>query len=267
MGDCINRAKVEEQGQVHLRLPVAYLICNQTPPVNGNPSLMTFDEVTTLFHEFGHGIHHMLTQVDYPGAAGIQNVEWDAVELPSQFMENWCYDQATLFSMAKHYETGETLPEADYQKLLAARNYQSGSAMLRQIHLSLLDLELHHRYQPQGPETVQQIRDRLAKTTMIMSPLPEDNFLCSFGHIFAGGYAAGYYSYKWAEVLSADAFSAFEEIGLDNEKAVQVTGKRFRDTVLALGGSVHPMEVFKSFRGREPETEALLRHNGLWATV
>ena len=267
MGDCINRAKVEEQGQVKLRLPVAYLICNQTPPVNGNPSLMTFDEVTTLFHEFGHGIHHMLTQVDYPGAAGIQNVEWDAVELPSQFMENWCYDQATLFSMAKHYETGETLPEADYQKLLAARNYQSGSAMLRQIHLSLLDLELHHRYQPQGPETVQQIRDRLAKTTMIMSPLPEDNFLCSFGHIFAGGYAAGYYSYKWAEVLSADAFAAFEEVGLENEKAVQATGKRFRDTVLALGGSVHPMEVFKFFRGREPETEALLRHNGLLATV
>jgi oligopeptidase A len=162
MGDCINRAKVEEQGQVKLRLPVAYLICNQTPPVNGNPSLMTFDEVTTLFHEFGHGIHHMLTQVDYPGAAGIQNVEWDAVELPSQFMENWCYDQATLFSMAKHYETGETLPEADYQKLLAARNYQSGSAMLRQIHLSLLDLELHHRYQPGGAETPQQLRDRIS---------------------------------------------------------------------------------------------------------
>lgn len=267
MGDCINRAKVEEQGQIHLRLPVAYLICNQTPPVNGNPSLMTFDEVTTLFHEFGHGIHHMLTQVDYPGAAGIQNVEWDAVELPSQFMENWCYDRATLFSMAKHYETGETLPEADYQKLLAARNYQSGSAMLRQIHLSLLDLELHHRYQPQGSETVQQIRDRLAKTTMIMPPLPEDNFLCSFGHIFAGGYAAGYYSYKWAEVLSADAFAAFEEVGLDNEKAVQATGKRFRDTVLALGGSIHPMDIFKTFRGREPETEALLRHNGLLATV
>ncbi|MFM7576988.1 MAG: M3 family metallopeptidase, partial [Microcystaceae cyanobacterium] len=193
-----------------VRLPVAYLVCNQTPPVDGQPSLMTFDEVTTLFHEFGHGIHHMLTQVDYSGAAGIHNVEWDAVELPSQFMENWCYDRATLFNLAKHYQTGETLPEHYYQKLLAARNYMSGSGMLRQIHLSLLDLTLHHHYQPGGTETIRQVRDRLAQTTLVMSPLPEDQFLCSFGHIFAGGYAAGYYSYKWAEVLSADAFAAFE---------------------------------------------------------
>ena len=267
MGDCINRAKIEENGEITTRLPVAYLICNQTPPVDGQPSLMTFDEVTTLFHEFGHGIQHMLTQVDYSGAAGINNVEWDAVELPSQFMENWCYDRPTLFNLAKHYQTGETLPEHYYQKLLAARNYMSGSGMLRQINLSLLDLELHHRYQPNGTESIADIRNRLAKTTTVLTPLPEDAFLCSFGHIFAGGYAAGYYSYKWAEVLSADAFAAFEEAGLDNENAVMEIGKRFRDTVLALGGSVHPMEVFKSFRGREPQTEPLLRHNGLFVAV
>ncbi len=263
MDDCINRAKQGDK----VRLPVAYLVCNQTPPVDGQPSLMTFDEVTTLFHEFGHGIHHMLTQVDYAGAAGIHNVEWDAVELPSQFMENWCYDRATLFNLAKHYQTGETLPEHYYQKLLAARHYMSGSAMLRQIHLSLLDLTLHHHYQPGGSETIRQVRDRLAKTTLVMPPLPEDQFLCSFGHIFAGGYAAGYYSYKWAEVLSADAFAAFEEAGLENETAIAQVGKRFRDTVLALGGSLHPMAIFQAFRGREPQTEALLRHHGLAATA
>jgi oligopeptidase A len=259
MDVCIGRAKTGTE----VRLPVAYLICNQTPPVDGNPSLMTFEEVTTLFHEFGHGLQHMLTTVDYSGAAGISNVEWDAVELPSQFMENWCYDRPTLMSMAKHYETGETLPEHYYQKLLLAKNYMSGSAMLRQLHLSLVDLELHHRYQPNGGETPKQVRQRLAATTTIIPPLPEDAFLCSFGHIFAGGYAAGYYSYKWAEVLSADAFAAFEEVGLDNEEAVKAIGRRFRDTVLAMGGSSHPMNVFKAFRGREPSTEPLLRHSGL----
>ncbi|MDY7049848.1 MAG: M3 family metallopeptidase [Microcystis panniformis WG22] len=259
MDVCIGRAKTGTE----VRLPVAYLICNQTPPVDGNPSLMTFEEVTTLFHEFGHGLQHMLTTVDYSGAAGINNVEWDAVELPSQFMENWCYDRPTLMSMAKHYETGETLPEHYYQKLLLAKNYMSGSAMLRQLHLSLVDLELHHRYQPNGSETPKQVRQRLAATTTIIPPLPEDAFLCSFGHIFAGGYAAGYYSYKWAEVLSADAFAAFEEVGLDNEEAVKAIGRRFRDTVLAMGGSSHPMNVFKAFRGREPITEPLLRHSGL----
>lgn len=259
MDVCIGRAKTGTE----VRLPVAYLICNQTPPVDGKPSLMTFEEVTTLFHEFGHGLQHMLTTVDYSGAAGINNVEWDAVELPSQFMENWCYDRPTLMSMAKHYETGETLPEHYYQKLLLAKNYMSGSAMLRQLHLSLVDLELHHRYQPNGGETPKQVRQRLAATTTIIPPLPEDAFLCSFGHIFAGGYAAGYYSYKWAEVLSADAFAAFEEVGLDNEEAVKAIGRRFRDTVLAMGGSSHPMNVFKAFRGREPSTEPLLRHSGL----
>jgi oligopeptidase A len=263
MNDCIGRAKIRLENQFKTRLPVAYLICNQTPPIDGKPSLMTFEEVTTLFHEFGHGLQHMLTKVDYPGAAGINNIEWDAVELPSQFMENWCYDKTTLFNMAKHYETGETLPEHYYNKLIAARNYMSGSAMLRQLHFSFLDLELHHRYQPNGRETPTQVRERIAEKTTVMKPLPEDAFLCSFGHIFAGGYAAGYYSYKWAEVLSADAFSAFEEVGLHDEKAVSETGKRFRDTVLALGGSLDPMEVFKAFRGREPKTEPLLRHSGL----
>ncbi|MDY7014119.1 MAG: M3 family metallopeptidase [Cyanobacteriota bacterium] len=267
MDDCLGRGKIGQDAQTHLRLPVAYLVCNQTPPVDGKPSLMTFEEVTTLFHEFGHGLQHMLTRVDYPGASGINNVEWDAVELPSQFMENWCYDRATLFGMAKHYETGEPLPEHYYQKLLAARNYMSGSAMLRQLHFGFVDLELHHRYQPGGEETPQQVRDRIAKTTTILLPLPEDAFLCSFGHIFAGGYAAGYYSYKWAEVLSADAFAAFEEGGLEDEEAVTQTGRRFRETVLALGGSQHPMDVFKAFRGREPKTEPLLRHSGLLAAV
>ncbi|MEQ9553112.1 MAG: M3 family metallopeptidase [Coleofasciculus sp. G3-WIS-01] len=263
MDDCVGRAKLTEAGKTTTRLPIAYLICNQTPPVDGKPSLMTFGEVETLFHEFGHGLQHMLTKVDYAGAAGINNVEWDAVELPSQFMENWCYDRPTLMGMAKHYETGESLPEHYYQKLLAARTYMSGSAMLRQLHFSLVDIELHHRYQPGGEESPADVRHRIAKTTTVLQPLPEDSFLCAFSHIFAGGYAAGYYSYKWAEVLSADAFAAFEEVGLENEAAVADTGKRYRDTVLALGGGVPPMEVFKKFRGREPSTEPLLRHSGL----
>jgi len=263
MNDCIGRAKLIEDGQPITRLPVAYLICNQSPPVDGKPSLMTFGEVETLFHEFGHGLQHMLTQVDYSGASGINNIEWDAVELPSQFMENWCYDRATLFGMARHYETGEALPESYYQKLIAAKNYMSGSGLLRQLHFSLVDIELHHRYQSSGDETPSKLRSRLAETTMVIPPLPEDNFLCSFGHIFSGGYAAGYYSYKWAEVLSADAFAAFEEAGLEDEDAIASTGRLYRDTVLALGGSKHPMEVFKTFRGREPSTVPLLRHSGL----
>ncbi|MEL6786919.1 MAG: M3 family metallopeptidase, partial [Cyanobacteria bacterium J06607_15] len=267
MNDCVGRAKMTVEGKTETRLPVAYLTCNQTPPVDSKPSLMTFGEVTTLFHEFGHGLQHMLTTIDYPGAAGINNVEWDAVELPSQFMENWCYDRPTLFGMAKHYETGETLPEEYYQKLVAAKNYMSGSAMLRQLHFGMLDMELHSNYEPGGDETPSDVRDRLAKTTSVLQPISEDNFLCAFGHIFAGGYAAGYYSYKWAEVLSADAFAAFEEAGLDNEEAVRTVGKRFKDTVLSLGGSLHPMEVFESFRGREPKTEPLLRHSGLLASA
>lgn len=263
MDDCLGRARFQLGDRRISRNPVAYLICNQTPPVGEQPSLMTFAEVETLFHEFGHGLQHMLTTVDHPGCSGINNVEWDAVELPSQFMENWCYDRATLFGMARHWQTGEPLPEAYYEKLLAARTFMAGSGMLRQINFSLLDLELHHRFDPQGTETVEEVRDRIAAKTSVLQPLPDDAFLCSFGHIFAGGYAAGYYSYKWAEVLSADAFSAFEEVDLSNEAAVQTLGRRFRDTVLAQGGSQHPLTVFVDFRGREPATEPLLRHSGL----
>lgn len=259
MDTCVNRGKVKDQ----VRLPVAYLVCNQSPPVDGKPSLMNFREVETLFHEFGHGLQHMLTTVDYTGAAGINNVEWDAVELPSQFMENWCYHRETLLKLARHYETGAPLPEDLYQKILAARNFMTGNAILRQVNLGWLDLELHHRYQPGGKESIWEVRDRLAENTSVMKPLPEDAFLCAFGHIFAGGYAAGYYSYFWAEVLSADAFAAFEEAGLADEQAITETGRRFRNTVLALGGSQHPMVVFKAFRGREPSTQALLRHRGL----
>lgn len=261
MDFCINRGKFE--GEV--RLPVAYLICNQSPPVSGKPSLMTFREVETLFHEFGHGLQHMLTQVDHPGAAGINNVEWDAVELPSQFMENWCYHRETLLTLARHYETGAALPDDLFQKVVAARNFMTGRAILRQVNFGWLDIELHHRYQPGGDETIWDVRDRLAEKTTVLTPLPEDAFLCAFGHIFAGGYAAGYYSYFWAEVLSADAFAAFEEAGLEDDNAIIETGRRFRDTVLSLGGSRHPMDVFKSFRGREPSTQALLRHRGLVA--
>jgi oligopeptidase A len=265
MADCISRAKITDGAGSTIRLPVAYLTCNQTPPVDGKPSLMTFGEVETLFHEFGHGLQHMLTTVDFVGASGISNVEWDAVELPSQFMENWCYDRPTLLSLGKHYETGEPLPEHYFQKILAARTFMSGSGMLRQIHFSWLDLELHGHYIPGGTDSIADVRNRLAKISMVIPPLAEDNFLCSFGHIFAGGYAAGYYSYKWAEVLSADAFAAFEDAGLDDPDAISTTGRRFRDTVLSLGGSKHPMEVFTAFRGREPDPAALLRHNGLVA--
>jgi oligopeptidase A len=264
MDDCIGRAKFTDATGV--RLPVAYLVCNQTPPVDGKPSLMSFSEVETLFHEFGHGLQHMLTTVDYAGAAGIRNVEWDAVELPSQFMENWCYHRPTLLSMGKHYETGEPLPDHYYDKLVAAKNFMSGSAMLRQIHFSWVDIALHHSYKANAGRTANDLRLELAKTTTVVPPIPEDRFLCSFGHIFAGGYAAGYYSYKWAEVLSADAFAAFEDAGLDDPAAVAATGRRFRDTVLSLGGSEPPAAVFESFRGREPEPTALLRHSGLLAS-
>lgn len=261
MDDCIGRGKFGSK----VRLPVAYLTCNQSAPVAGKPSLMTFREVETLFHEFGHGLQHMLTTVDFPGASGINNVEWDAVELPSQFMENWCYHRDTLLKLARHYETGEPLPDDLFQKILAGRNFMTGSAILRQVNFGWLDIELHHRYRAGGDETIWDVRDRLAKKTTVLAPLAEDAFLCAFGHIFAGGYAAGYYSYFWAEVLSADAFSAFEEAGLEDDKAIAETGRRFRETVLSLGGSRHPMEVFKSFRGREPSTQALLRHRGLVA--
>ena len=252
-----------------LRQPVAYLVCNQTSPQGDAPSLITFREVETLFHEFGHGLQHMLTLVDYPEAAGINNVEWDAVELPSQFMENWCYQRDTLLGtaskpgLARHWQTGETLPEALFAKLLAARTFRAGSATARQVYLATLDLELHHRYPDDGSPSALAVQRRVAAANTIMPPLAEDRMLCGFSHLFAGGYAAGYYSYKWAEVLAADAFAAFEEAGLARDEAVVATGRRFRDTVLALGGSQHPLEVFSAFRGRPPSSAALLRQSGL----
>ncbi|WP_216904614.1 M3 family metallopeptidase [Synechococcus sp. CCY 9618] len=260
MDECLTRSLDEDGRPV---LPVAYLVCNQSPPVGNTPSLMTFEEVETLFHEFGHGLQHMLTTVDRPQAAGINNVEWDAVELPSQFMENWCYDHATLMGMARHWQSGEPLPEAEFAKLQAARTFMGGAATLRQVHFALTDLRLHSQWSPECGRTPEQLRREIAATTTVLEPIEEDAFLCSFGHIFAGGYSAGYYSYKWAEVLSADAFSAFEEVGLENENAIRATGRRFRDTVLSLGGSRHPGEVFETFRGRPPSPEALIRHTGL----
>ncbi|GAX73721.1 hypothetical protein CEUSTIGMA_g1174.t1 [Chlamydomonas eustigma] len=245
------------------RLPVAHMVCNQSPPIGDKPSLMTFREVETLFHEFGHALQHMMTEVDDGLVSGIRGIEWDAVELPSQFMENWCYDKRTLYSFAKHYETGELLPEDMFQKLKAAKTFRSGTMMLRQIHFASVDLELHARFTPGGSETVFERDQAIAARTLAMPPFQDDRFLCAFSHIFAGGYSAGYYSYKWAEVLSADAFSAFEEAGLDQDDKVVATGQKFRDTVLALGGSVAPAEVFKRFRGREPSTLPLLRHNDL----
>jgi len=265
MDECVGRSRMLAAPGHTVRLPVAYLICNQTPPVDGKPALMSFNEVKTLFHEFGHGLHHMLTTVDYGLASGIHNVEWDAVELPSQFMENWCYHRDTLMGMSAHVETGEPLPEELYRKLCTARTYRAGSLMLRQLYFACLDIALHYHFDPQGSETPFDVQQRVAALTTVLPPLPEDRFLCSFGHIFAGGYAAGYYSYKWAEVLSADAFAAFEEAGLDNAVALAATGRRYRHSILALGGSRPPMEIFREFRGREPTTAALLRHSGLAA--
>lgn len=267
MDEVVGRSKVFADEGEAARIPIAHMVCNQTPPVGDDPSLMTFREVETLFHEFGHALQHMLTKVDEGFVSGIRGVEWDAVELPSQFMENWCYHRDTLMGMAKHYKTGETLPEDLYQKLLAARTYRAGTMTLRQLHFATTDLELHARYVPGQGKTIFDVEREVAKQTTVMPPLEEDRFLCGFAHIFAGGYSAGYYSYKWAEVLSADAFSAFEDAGLDNEQAVIVTGRRFRDTVLALGGGRAPLDVFVDFRGREPSTAALLRHSGLVGTT
>ncbi|KAL0350299.1 UNVERIFIED_CONTAM: Organellar oligopeptidase A, chloroplastic/mitochondrial [Sesamum radiatum] len=255
--------RVNDSSGTPIALPVAHMVCNQMPPVGDKPSLMTFREVETVFHEFGHALQHMLTRQDEGLVAGIRNVEWDAVELPSQFMENWCYHRDTLMSIGKHYETGESIPDDLYKKLLAARTFRAGSLSLRQLRFATLDLELHTKYIPGGSESIYDVDRRVCEKTQVLPPLPEDKFLCGFSHIFAGGYAAGYYSYKWAEVLSADAFSAFEDAGLNNEKAVKETGNRFRETVLALGGGKAPLEVFVAFRGREPSPEALLRHNGL----
>lgn len=267
MDEVFGRSRVLAQDGSPVRLPIAHMVCNQTPPVGDKPSLMTFREVETVFHEFGHALQHMLTKQDEGLVAGIRGVEWDAVELPSQFMENWCYHRDTLMGIAKHYKTGETLSEEIYVKLVEARTFRAASQNLRQIRFASIDLELHSKYVPGSLEGIFDVDQMVAQRTQVVPPLQEDRFLCSFLHIFAGGYGAGYYSYKWAEVLSADAFSAFEEAGLDNEKAVKETGRRFRDTILALGGGRPPLQVFMDFRGREPSTDPLLRHNGLLPTA
>ncbi len=259
MDNCLNRCLIDGT----LRHPVVHLCCNGTPPTDGHPSLMSFNEVTTLFHEFGHGLQAMLTTIDYSDAAGIHGIEWDAVEVASQFMENWCYHKQTLIGMTKHIETGEALPDELFEKILAARTYRAGSMFMRQLEFGMTDMSLHTEFDPKGKTTVFDVHYQIAQDLNPLPPLPESRFLCSFNHIFAGGYAAGYYSYKWAEVLSADAFAAFEEVGLENEAAIAGMGRRYRDTILACGGGRDPMKVFHDFRGRTPSTNALLQHSGL----
>ena len=237
--------------------PVANLVCNFTPAVGGKPALLTHDEVTTLFHEFGHGLHHLLTRVEHAGASGINGVAWDAVELPSQFMENWCWEPEGLALISGHYETGEPLPQDLLDKMLAAKNFQSGLMMVRQIEFSLFDFELHATHG--DGRSVLDVLEGIRQEVSVLRPPAYNRFPNSFAHIFAGGYAAGYYSYKWAEVLSADAFSKFEEEGVFNS----ATGRAFREAILARGGSQEPMVLFVDFRGRPPSIDALLRHLGL----
>ncbi len=255
MDECINRYKIDNR----LQLPVAYLTCNLTPPIGDQPALFTHDEVITLFHEFGHGLHHMLTCIDVPDVAGINGVEWDAVELPSQFMENFCWQKQALAMFARHYQSGEALPDELFDKMTAAKNFQSALQMLRQIEFALFDIELHKKTDIASAEQIQQILDDVREQISVVNTPRENRFQNSFSHIFAGGYAAGYYSYKWAEVLSADAFAAFEEEGVFNAE----TGQRFLQCILEMGGSQPAIESFRCFRGREPTIDALLQHSGI----
>ncbi len=257
MDDCITRMRTAKGVQV----PVAYLTCNFSAPIGDDPALFSHDEVLTMFHEFGHGLHHMLTQVDYPSVAGIAGVPWDAVELPSQFMENWCWQKQALADIAAHYQTGEPLPDTLFDKMIAAKNFQSAMQMARQLEFSIFDFRLHLEYDLVKGGRIYEILDSVRQQVAVMPPSAFNRFPHSFGHIFAGGYAAGYYSYKWAEVLSADAFAAFEESGIFDREA----GLRFLTTVLEQGGSREPMELFIEFRGREPSIDALLSHSGLAA--
>ena len=254
MDECVNRRHTASG----LQQPVAYLVCNFTPPLPGQPALLTHDEALTLFHEFGHGLHHLLTQVDEASVAGIHGVAWDAVELPSQFMENWCYDPATLRGFARHWQTGAPMPEELIAKLRGSRSFLTGLANVRQMEFSLFDLRLHRDYDPAQGARVLETLDAVRDIVSVLCPPSFNRMPWSFSHIFAGGYAAGYYSYKWAEVLSADAFAAFEESNFAPE-----TGHKFRDTILAQGGSKEAMELFVEFRGRKPSIEPLLRHTGL----
>ncbi|ANF56133.1 oligopeptidase A [Halotalea alkalilenta] len=242
-----------------LQRPVAYLVCNFTRPVGGKPALLTHDEVLTLFHEFGHGLHHMLTRQEVADVSGISGVAWDAVELPSQFMENFCWEREGLDLIASHVESGEPLPEELYEKLVAAKNFQSAMQMMRQLEFSLFDFRLHYELKAPTSADVQRMLDDVRAKVAVVPQTEFNRFQHSFSHIFAGGYAAGYYSYKWAEVLSADAFSAFEEAGVFD----QATGQRFRLEILEQGGARDAAEMFKAFRGREPSIEPLLRHSGI----
>jgi oligopeptidase A len=252
MDECIMRKRTA-QG---IQIPVAYLICNFTPPVGIQPSLLTHQEVITLFHEFGHGLHHLLTKVDYTPVSGIQGVAWDAVELPSQFMENWGWEREALALFAYHYETKEPLPAAFFEKMLAAKNFQAGLFMVRQLEFALFDFQLHITNQP----NVQAVLDAVRQQVAALIPPAFNRFQHSFSHIFSsGGYAAGYYSYKWAEVLAADAFSKFEEQGIFN----RATGQQFLQEILEKGGTQEPLTLFVAFRGREPKIEALLRRTGI----
>jgi oligopeptidase A len=262
MDDAISRRRRAER----IQIPVAYLNCNFSRPVGGKPALFTHDEVLTLFHEFGHGLHHLLTQVEDLGVSGISGVEWDAVELPSQFMENFCWEWDVLCGMTRHVDTGQPLPRQLFEKMLAAKNFQSGLAMLRQIEFAVFDMRLHSDFDPASGRSALDLLQEVRRQVAVLFPPAYNRFPNTFGHIFGGGYAAGYYSYKWAEVLSADAYSAFEETGAAKGIILDpATGARFRDEILAVGGSRPAAESFRAFRGREPNVAALLRHNGMIA--
>ncbi len=255
MDDAIGRRRTSKGVQT----PVAYLNCNFSRPVGNRPALFTHDEVITLFHEFGHGLHHLLTRGEDLGVSGINGVEWDAVELPSQFMENFCWEWDVLSRMTRNVDTGAALPRALFDKMLAAKNFHSGLATLRQIEFALFDMHLHFDFEPDRQRTALKLLEEVRDKVAVLKPPAYNRFPNNFSHIFGGGYAAGYYSYKWAEVLSADAYSLFEENGVLDA----ATGARFRDEVLAVGGARPTAESFRAFRGRDPQVDALLRHNGM----
>jgi len=255
MDDCVSR----KNGLDGLQTPVAYLTCNFTPPANDNPALLSHNEVITLFHEFGHGLHHMLTKVDHLSVSGINGVQWDAVELPSQFMENWCWQKPALEIISGHYQTGAPLPESLLEKMLAAKNFQSGMFMIRQLEFSLFDFQIHLNFDPTKSSNIYSTLSAIRDQFSVVTAPAFNRFAHSFSHIFAGGYAAGYYSYKWAELLSCDAFSRFEDEGIFNPQ----TGADFLTHILEKGGSIDAMDLFVNFRGREPSIDALLQHNGI----
>jgi oligopeptidase A len=258
-GAWMDEAIVRRLTRDGVQAPVAHLVCNFPAPVGGKPALLSHDDVITLFHEFGHGLHHLLTRVDHLGVSGIRGVEWDAVELPSQFMENFCWEWDVLAHMTAHVDSGAPLPRALFDRMVAAKNFQSGMQMVRQLELALFDIQLHHDFDPGGAKRPLDLLAEVRSRVAVMTPPAYNRFPNGFSHIFAGGYSAGYYSYKWAEVLSADAYSMFEEHGVLDPG----TGARFREEILAVGGSRPAIESFRAFRGRTPTVEALLRHSGM----